>query len=133
MASALLGVGHSASLTAPTSVRIGLLWSPRLYWYAFPPDAFVTVGVGHEVDPLSDVRRADARSAQIGGPNGISQRFQVSTNSGEPRPAVSARNLLSKEDCRAALLDETAEDGPEVALVGCPSSTAGAAEWLTWA
>jgi hypothetical protein len=35
-------------------------------------------------DPLPDVRRADARSAQIGGPDIISHRFQVSSYTGEP-------------------------------------------------
>jgi hypothetical protein len=48
-----------------------------------------TFGVGHPAsghpeEPLADVRRADARSAQIGGPDGIAQAFQVSAYSGEP-------------------------------------------------
>jgi hypothetical protein len=47
--------------------------------------------------PLSDVRGADARSAQIGGPDSIAQGFQVSAYSGEPRPARAACNLLSKD------------------------------------
>ena len=44
-------------------------------------------GVGHPVEPLPDVRRPDARSAQIGGPDDIAQCFQVSAYSGEPAPA----------------------------------------------
>jgi hypothetical protein len=67
--------------------------------------------------PLPDVRRPDARSAQIGGPDGISQCFQVRSNSGEPMPPKLARNLLSKDDCRRALGDEASKLGPEVALV----------------
>ena len=59
------------------------------------------IGVGHpDASPpesLPDVRRADARSAQIGGPDSISQRFQVKPYSGEPRPARTACNLLSKD------------------------------------
>jgi hypothetical protein len=49
-----------------------------------PPLPECWSGVGHPVQALPDVRRADARSAQIGGPDGISQCFQVSTYSGEP-------------------------------------------------
>jgi hypothetical protein len=55
-------------------------------------------GLGHPVQPLPDVRCPDARSAQIGGPDGISQLFQVSAYSGEPKPAIRRRNLLSKDD-----------------------------------
>jgi len=75
-------------------------------------------GVGHPVQPLSNVRRADARSAQIGGPAGISCAFQVSTNSGEPLAPILSRNLLSKDRCRPALGDEAVKSGPEVSFVG---------------
>jgi hypothetical protein len=58
-------------------------------------------GVGQpfsdEPEALPDVRGVDARSAQIGGPDGISQRFQVKAYSVEPRPSVSTRNLFSKD------------------------------------
>jgi len=54
-------------------------------------------GVGYPEQPLPDVRRADARSAQIGGPNPIAHRFQVSTYSGEPFTSSRARNLLSSD------------------------------------
>jgi hypothetical protein len=66
---------------------------------------------------LADVRRPDARSAQIGCPEGISQCFQVSLYSGEPRPSKFARNLLSKDNWRAALVNEAPELGPEVSLI----------------
>jgi hypothetical protein len=75
------------------------------------------VGVSHPVQPLPDVRRADARSAQIGGPAGISHCFQISAYSGEPFTPILARNLLSKDRCRAALGDERVKSGPEVSLV----------------
>jgi hypothetical protein len=55
-----------------------------------------------------------ARSAQIGGPNGIASVFQVSANSTEPFKSVTARNLLSKDNWRTALGDETMEGWPEV-------------------
>jgi len=41
-------------------------------------DASKVVVVGHPVEPLPDVRRADARSAQIGHRAGVSRTFQVS-------------------------------------------------------
>jgi hypothetical protein len=83
--------------------------------------------------PLSDVRGADARSAQIGGPDSIAQGFQVSAYSGEPRPASAACNLLSKDAWRAALSDEAAELGPEVAGVGGSGSLPCDAEGLAGA
>jgi len=54
-----------------------------------PVESFDT-GVAQPTAPieaLSDVRRADARSAQIGGPDGISQVLQVSAYRGEPDPS----------------------------------------------
>ena len=69
-------------------------------------------GVGHPVEPLSDVRRADARSAQIGCCAGVTRSFQVSAYKVEPREAVFAGNLLAKDDWRAALADEPVERGP---------------------
>jgi hypothetical protein len=88
-------------------------------------------GVGHPEEPLTDVRRADARSAQIGSPDGISCIFQVSTYSGEPFTSVRARNLFSKDRCRAALGDETLKSGPEVAFIGMALSASRARKRLT--
>jgi hypothetical protein len=82
---------------------------------------------------LSDVRRPDARSAQIGGPDCISQCFQVRSYSGEPNAAILACNLLSKDNCRAALCDEAEEFWPEVALIICPFPFTRRAEWLAGA
>jgi hypothetical protein len=76
------------------------------------------------------VRRTDARSAQIGGPDSISQCFQVSSYSGEPRPSKFARNLLSKDDWRTALADEPQELGPQVPLVSLSLLLPGCAERL---
>jgi len=70
------------------------------------------LGVGHPVESLSDVRGADARSAQIRRPKGVTRAFQVSLYKVEPRKAVFARNLLAKDDCRAALLNEPMEVRP---------------------
>jgi hypothetical protein len=70
------------------------------------------VVVGHPIQSLSDVRCADARSAQIGSPCGVARGFQVSAYKVEPREAVLAGNLLAKDDWRAALADEPVERGP---------------------
>jgi hypothetical protein len=64
-------------------------------------------GVGHEPQPLPDVRRADTASSKYRRPRGVTLPLQVSTNSVEPAPSNSRRNLLSKNDCRSALADET--------------------------
>ncbi|ORE90223.1 hypothetical protein ATO13_23346 [Stappia sp. 22II-S9-Z10] len=79
---------------------------------------------------MPDVRGADARSAQIGGPDSISQCFQVSAYRGEPAPAIAACNLLAKDDWRAALRDEISPDGPQVPLVFDAPALAGRAERL---
>ena len=63
------------------------------------------------------MRRSDARSAQIGGPNGIAIGFQVKANSSEPFRSIAARNLFSKQDWRAALGDKPVEGGPEMPFV----------------
>jgi len=72
------------------------------------------------------VRRADARSRQIGGPDGISQVLQISAYSGEPFAAILARNLLSKDRCRAALGDEAVKSGPEMSSIEMTAALSGA-------
>lgn len=54
---------------------------------SIPRSQSATVGVGHPPETLPDVRRADARSAQIGAWHCIVQCFQVSAYSGEPYAA----------------------------------------------
>jgi hypothetical protein len=68
-------------------------------------------------ETLADVRRADARSAEIDSPDGVSRCFHVSVYSVEPSEAVLARNLLAKDDWRRALADEPIEFRPQVAFV----------------
>jgi len=53
--------------------------------------------VGHPEQPLSDVRRTDARSAQISRCDGVTQFFQVSRYSVEPQPAILRDNLFAKD------------------------------------
>jgi hypothetical protein len=103
--------------------------SPRLLGLV-PLSASLRVGVAHEVEPLSDVRSADARSAKIKRPEGVALALHVSLNKVEPSEAVLARNLLSKDDARAVLADEVVPCRPEVPLVSKPSAFACRAERL---
>ena len=86
----------------------------------------VALGVAHGDKPESIpfLRRGDAASRQIGGPEGIASTFQVSTNSGEPFKSTASRNLFSKEHCRLALLDELEPSGPQVTVVVCSAAMA---------
>jgi hypothetical protein len=77
------------------------------------------------------VRSADARSRYRDRPEGVVQGFQVILNSVDPEVRSAACNLFSKEDCRAALLDEAEPDRPQVAFVGETSLVPRGAERLT--
>lgn len=81
-------------------------------------------GVGHEPQPLPEVRRADAVCAQYDRPDGVVFALHVCLN--KIKPAVPHRrfNLLTKHDARAALSDEMEPVGPEVPLVSVPSASA---------
>jgi hypothetical protein len=80
------------------------------------PVPLLLVGVGQPLsdppEPLSDVGRADARSAEINRPAGVARSFQVSLYKVEPTEAVLACNLLTSDDSGSALLDEPVEGGP---------------------
>jgi len=122
----------ACSVFQPASIATSFSCLPlptrRLRPFFFPPFA---IGVGHPEKPLPDVRRADTRSRQIGGPDGISQVLQVSAYSSEPFAAILACNLLSKDDWRAALGDEAVKSGPEVSLVGMALAVSSARKRLT--
>jgi hypothetical protein len=62
--------------------------------------------------PLPDVRGPTTRSAQIGGPDGIAQLFQLMAYSGEPVPSSTRANLLANKCWRTALGDEPTKSGP---------------------
>jgi hypothetical protein len=95
-----------------------------------PLSASEAVGLGHEKNPLSDVRRADARSRKTGIPVGVADSFQVSLNKVTPAMPNRRFNLLTKDDRRATLRDEVMECGPKVPLVISPSAFACRAERL---
>lgn len=86
--------------------------------------------VGHEPQPLPDVRGADARSRDTGRCEGVADSFHVSLN--KIKPAVPNRcfNLLTKDDRRAALPNEVEPEGPKVPLVVEPTTHACHAERL---
>jgi hypothetical protein len=67
------GVGQLVSIVA-TSFRGRFIVSSE----ARPSRQSRAAGVGHEVEPLADVRGASARSAQIRRPEGVTLSFQVS-------------------------------------------------------
>jgi hypothetical protein len=87
-------------------------------------------GVGHPVEPLPDMGRAEARSAGICRPEGVARRFQVSRYKVEPSEAVFRCNLLAKDEFRTALFDEPMERGPKVPLISKPAAFACRAERL---
>jgi hypothetical protein len=74
-----VGVGQPVRIAAPSNFRFGAL-SP--FDFCFPPwcvEFFESpaIGVGHPVNSLPDVRGADARSAEIDRPDGVTLTFQV--------------------------------------------------------
>lgn len=109
-ASACAGVPPgSAAVAQPSAWRaasvsvVPALCVGESYFGEAPPDdaasvVVVVVGQGAEVKSLADVRRADARSAQICNPDGVTRVFQVSAYKVEPRESVLTRNLLAKND-----------------------------------
>ena len=89
-----------------------------------PSRTLLQSGVGHPVQPVSDVRSTDARSRERDRPKGVVQDFQVIVNKVEPRLCSLARNLLSKQDWRAALADEVVPSGPQMPLISHPAALA---------
>jgi hypothetical protein len=108
VASTVVVVGHEAS--------VATFGSSCFPTPAEPLESHALV-VGHEEQPLSDVRRPDARSAKICVPDGVPRCFQVSVNKVEPRQRVLACNLLAKDDRRASLSDEVEPVRPEMPLI----------------
>jgi|TARA_R110000824_G_scaffold301238_1_gene489255 hypothetical protein len=91
------------------------------------------LGVGHEPQPLSDVRSPDATSRKTDRPDGVAFSFQVIANKIEPPVTNRAFNLFTKDDVRLALADELKPRRPKVARIVSPSLGARRAEGLTGA
>jgi hypothetical protein len=79
------------------------------------------------------VRRADARNRERDCRKGVSQGFHVRLNKVAPGIGSLCRNLLSKDNWRAALRNEAVKLGPKVAVVVKAAPSARGAEWLTGA
>jgi hypothetical protein len=81
----------------PTVLRLLSLFPAALLPFCAGVPA---IGVGHpdKPQPLPDVRRADARRAQIRCPDGVARAFHVSANKVEPLEAIRACNLFAKHD-----------------------------------
>jgi hypothetical protein len=77
-----------------------------------PPSQSHAAGVGHPVQPLPDVGRAEARSAKIDRCDGVTLAFQVRVNKVDPLKAVFTRNLFAKDHARSRLADEMEERWP---------------------
>lgn len=110
----------------PAAFALRFLSSPPS---AVPPHA-PELGVPHEPQPLSDVRRADTTCCKIGNPKGVIFRRQVSVNKVEPNLASLAGNLLAKDRCRLFDSDEMVPVWPEVPLVSKPAAFARRGERL---
>jgi len=50
--------------------------------------AAAALGVGHEVKPLADMGRAEARSWGINRPEGVARSFHISLNNVDPSESV---------------------------------------------
>jgi hypothetical protein len=134
------GVGQEANWAVTCRLVIAVLFAPdpslspiRFFiarWASGVLLSSFATGVGHEVKPLPDVRRPEARSAQIQTPDGVALSFQISVNKVEPSKAVLGRNLFTKYRCRTADFDEVVPRRPEMPLVSSPRSFACRAERL---
>lgn len=98
------GVAH------PDSAAVVCRFSPPCRPCA--PTPVPLLAVGHPMQPLPDMRRADARRAEIESPAGVALCFQVSVYKVEPSQAVLARNLLAKADAWLSDAYEMVERGP---------------------
>jgi hypothetical protein len=76
---------------------------------------------------------ADARSAKLRKPQSVRIFLHVSLYSREPSQSSRSRNLLTKDDARAALGDEFPKRRPEVARVVFAEALPGNGEWLAGA
>lgn len=131
----VFGVAQPANFATALRLTVALLPSGLLpvalaSFAAWEPIALPTVGVGHPVKTVAPVRRAETRRAKTERPDGVSCSFQVSVNKVEPSASVTGRNLLAKDNARAALADEMEPVRPEVPLVSKPLASACRAERL---
>src|SRR3954467_15426841 len=96
----------------------------------------LAAGVGHPVEPLAFVVRADSISSQNRRRSGVAFTLKRQGEFVPPSPANRASNLFSKDHCRAALPDEANENWrkmPPIALAFRSSiCKRSGTEWLAW-
>ena len=127
-------MSHGASCTCCLSLHGEALLSSD--GGILPPVVSPAIGVAQEakpVEPLSSVRRAEATCRQIVRPAGVTNSFQVVTNSIEPSDSSFLRDLLPNHDGRSTALDEAEHLWPEVPFVRFTLALSGCGEWLAWA
>jgi hypothetical protein len=86
--SLVVGVGHAHRPAAPGSLSAPCPGPP------LGPSCWQ--GVGHPIQTLPEMRRADPRSAGIDRPEGVVRSLHVSLYKVEPCEAAFTRNLLAK-------------------------------------
>jgi len=91
--------------------------------------ASCTVGVGHDEEPVSEVRRADGDSRYIKRPRGVAQRFKIIEDVVKDCCAYS-RNILSKHPSGPEFSNDSEVFRPEVAVVVFALSFPGKTVWL---
>src|SRR6185312_11684345 len=106
------------------SKSVGVVLPGSLRNFAKSCDRFGPFGVGHEVQPLSDVRRTDTARSKYRLPNGVVLPFQVSLYKVEPAVSNRVISLFSKDRCRLSDADESYPIRPEVTRVIKPFSLA---------
>jgi hypothetical protein len=82
---------------------------PRSVLASIVSSRFTAVGVGQadaKEEPLTLVRRSNARSRKINRPDGVADAFHVSRYKVEPSKSVFGRNLFAKDCVRSADLDK---------------------------
>src|SRR3990167_884494 len=105
------GVGQAANFTACSNDAVcfhpsAVLPVASIFSIEHDLPPLGVFGLGHEEQPLPDVWRPEARSAQIRRPDGVTRSSQITRNNVEPSESVVRRNLLAKNCVRAALSNE---------------------------
>jgi hypothetical protein len=118
----------------PASIAKSFKFERPLLRFAWPPPVMSdAAGVGHPIKTLPSVRGAEARSAEIDRPAGVTRTVQIKLNKVEPSESVNGRNLLAKANDRSSCFDETKEVWPKMPFVVERLAFAGRTEGLTGA
>lgn len=119
------GVGHILTASLIVNVRLGLRRA------GFCPNLvpLLASGVGHNPDPLPEVRRIDGTSRNPKHCDLITKGFQVSAHLLDPQ-MEEPRHIFTKEPSGPENGETADHFRPEVTLVVCASSLPGTTDWL---